>query len=209
MKRICVFCGSSPGNNSKYTTSARKLGGTLTEGDITLIYGGSNIGLMGEIANAMIRRNGNVIGIIPQVLVEKEVAFNHLQDLRIVNSMHERKALMAELADGFISMPGGFGTLEETIEMLTWTQLGIHEKPIGLLNVEGYFDRLCEFIDHMVSEGFLVQGFRDMVLMDANPDGLLDKIINFSPHQIDKWWVDRKKDKRSEVQKLRVQGLEK
>jgi predicted Rossmann-fold nucleotide-binding protein len=142
------------------------LGETLTECDITLIYGGSNIGLMGEIANSMIRRNGKVIGIIPQVLVEKEVAFTHLQDLRIVNSMHERKALMAELADGFISMPGG---------------------------VEGYFDRLCEFIDHMVSEGFLVQGFRDMVLMDANPDGLLDKMIKFSPPQIDKWWVDKKR----------------
>jgi uncharacterized protein (TIGR00730 family) len=168
------------------------LGETLTEREITLIYGGSNIGLMGEIANSMIRRNGKVIGIIPQVLVEKEVAFTHLQDLRIVNSMHERKALMAKLADGFISMPGGFGTLEETIEMLTWTQLGIHEKPLGLLNVEGYFDHLCEFIDHMVSEGFLVRGFRDMVLMDDNPDDLLDKMFNFSPPQIDKWWVDRK-----------------
>jgi len=193
LKRICVFCGSSPGNNSKYTKSARKLGETLTEREITLIYGGSNIGLMGEIANSMIRRNGKVIGIIPQVLVEKEVAFTHLQDLRIVNSMHERKALMAKLADGFISMPGGFGTLEETIEMLTWTQLGIHKKPIGLLNVEGYFDRLCEFIDHMVSENFLVQGFRDMVLMDANPDGLLEKMLKFSPPQIDKWWVDKKR----------------
>ena len=136
------------------------MGETLTEGDLTLIYGGSNVGLMGEIANSMIRRSGNVIGIIPQVLVEKEVAFTHLQDLRIVNSMHERKAMMAELADGFISMPGGFGTLEETIEMLTWTQLGIHEKPLGLLNVEGYFDRLCEFIDHMVSEGFFDAGIQ-------------------------------------------------
>jgi uncharacterized protein (TIGR00730 family) len=168
------------------------LGETLTESEITLIYGGSNIGLMGEIANSMIHRNGNVIGIIPQVLVEKEVAFTHLQDLRIVNSMHERKALMAELADGFITMPGGFGTLEETIEMLTWTQLGIHKKPIGLLNVEGYFDRLLEFIDHMVSEGFLVQGFRDMVLLDDDPDGLLEKMIKFSPPQIDKWWEDKK-----------------
>jgi len=192
LKRICVFCGSSPGNNSKYAKSARKLGETLAESEITLIYGGSNIGLMGEIANSMICRNGNVIGIIPQILVEKEVAFTHLQDLRIVNSMHERKALMAELADGFISMPGGFGTLEETIEMLTWTQLGIHEKPLGLLNVEGYFDRLCEFIDHMVSEGFLVQGFREMILMDDSPDGLLDKMIQFSPPQIDKWWVDKR-----------------
>jgi uncharacterized protein (TIGR00730 family) len=192
LKQICVFCGSSSGNNSLYLKTARKLGEILTDSGITLIYGGSNVGLMGEIANAMIRKKGNVIGIIPQVLVEKEVAFTHLQDLRIVNSMHERKALMAETADGFISMPGGFGTLEETIEMLTWTQLGIHEKPIGLLNVAGYFDRLCQFIDHMVSEGFLVQGFRDMVLMDDNPEGLLDKMINFSPPQIDKWWVDKK-----------------
>ena len=195
LKRICVFCGSSAGTNSKYIKSARTLGETLTECDITLVYGGSNIGLMGEIAHSMIRRNGNVIGIIPQVLVAKEVAFTNLQDLRIVNSMHERKALMAELADGFISMPGGFGTLEETIEMLTWTQLGIHAKPLGLLNVAGYFDHLLEFIDHMVSEGFLVQGFRDMVLMDDNPAGLLDKMIKFSPPQIDKWWVDKKAGK--------------
>ena len=191
LKRICVFCGSSSGNNSKYAKSARNLGATLAEQDVTLVYGGSNIGLMGEIANSMIDRNGNVIGIIPQVLVDKEVAFTHLQDLRVVNSMHERKALMAELADGFISMPGGFGTLEETIEMLTWTQLGIHEKPIGLFNIEGYFDRLCGFIDHMVLEGFLVQGFRDMLLMDHQPDGLLDKMIKFRPPQIDKWWKDK------------------
>ena len=191
MKRICVFCGSSAGNNSKYVKSARKLGETLTECGITLIYGGSNVGLMGEIANAMIGKNGHVIGIIPKVLVDKEVAFTNLKDLRIVDSMHERKALMAKLADGFISMPGGFGTLEETIEMLTWTQLGIHEKPLGLLNVEGYFEHLLEFIDHMVSEGFLVQGFRDMVLEDDNPAGLLDKMVKFSPPQIDKWWVDK------------------
>ena len=160
LKKICVFCGSSAGNNSKYVKSAIKLGETLAESGITLVYGGSNVGLMGEIANSVIRRNGNVIGIIPQVLVEKEVAFAKLQDLRIVNSMHERKALMAKLADGFISMPGGFGTLEETIEMLTWTQLGIHEKPLGLLNIEAYFEHLLEFISHMVSEGFLVQETR-------------------------------------------------
>jgi uncharacterized protein (TIGR00730 family) len=196
LKRICVFCGSSPGKNSRYSKAARQLGEILTDGGITLVYGGSNVGLMGEIANAMIRKNGDVIGVIPRVLVEKEVAFTHLQDLRVVNSMHERKAMMAELADGFISMPGGFGTLEETIEMLTWTQLGIHEKPLGLLNVAGYFDRLCQFIDHMVSEGFLVQGFRDMVLMDGNPDGLLEKMLNFSPPQIDRWWLDKKEKNR-------------
>jgi len=167
------------------------LGETLTECGITLIYGGSNVGLMGEIANAMIGKNGNVVGIIPKVLVEKEVAFTNLKDLRIVDSMHERKALMAKLAGGFIAMPGGFGTLEETIEMLTWTQLGIHEKPLGLLNVEGYFGHLLEFIDHMVSEGFLVQGFRDMVLEDDNPAGLLDKMVKFSAPQIDKWWVEK------------------
>ena len=175
------------------------MGEILADGGITLIYGGSNVGLMGEIANAMIRRDGNVIGIIPQVLVEKEVAFTHLQDLRVVNSMHERKAMMAEMADGFISMPGGFGTLEETIEMLTWTQLGIHEKPLGLLNIEGYFDRLCEFIDHMVAEGFLVQGFRDMILIDHDPESLIDKMIHFSPPQIDKWWVDKRKNKTLKV----------
>jgi uncharacterized protein (TIGR00730 family) len=195
LKRICVFCGSSPGSNSKYKESAARLGDTLTECGITLIYGGSNIGLMGEIANAMIRKNGNVIGVIPRVLVEKEVAFTKLQDLRVVASMHERKALMADMADGFISMPGGFGTLEETIEMLTWTQLGIHEKPIGLMNVDGYFDRLFDFIDHMVSEGFLVEDFRNMVLMDENPGDLLEKMTKFAPPQIDKWWMDKKEYK--------------
>ncbi|NNL77650.1 MAG: TIGR00730 family Rossman fold protein [Desulfobacterales bacterium] len=193
MKRICVFCGSSSGNSSKYKKSARKLGETFAKCGITLIYGGSNIGLMGEIANAMIRQKGNVIGIIPRVLVEKEVAYTKLQDLRIVDSMHERKALMAEMADGFISMPGGFGTLEETIEMLTWTQLGIHEKPIGLLNVAGYFDGLLDFIGHMVAEGFLVKDFRDMVLLDSNPAKLLEKMMDFASPQIDKWWVEKNK----------------
>ena len=192
MKRICVFCGSSPGNNSRYKKFAGKLGETFTKYGITLIYVGSNIGLMGEIANSVIRKKGNVIGIIPRVLVEKEVAFTELQDLRIVDSMHERKALMAEMADGFISMPGGFGTLEETIEMLTWTQLGIQEKPIGLLNVDGYFDHLLDFIDHMVLEGFLVKDFKDMVLMDADPAKLLDRMMNFTPPQIDKWWIEKK-----------------
>jgi uncharacterized protein (TIGR00730 family) len=156
-----------------------------------MIYGGSNVGLMGEIANAMIRRKGEVIGIIPKVLVEKEVAFTKLQDLRVVDSMHARKALMAELADGFISMPGGFGTLEETIEMLTWTQLGIHRKPIGLLNVGGYFNRLYDFVDHMVSEGFLAAEFRNMLMMDENPISLLEKMAKFAPPQIDKWWLDK------------------
>jgi uncharacterized protein (TIGR00730 family) len=195
LKRICVFCGSSAGSNPKYKESAVKLGDTLTECGVTLIYGGSNIGLMGEIANAMIRKSGNVIGVIPRVLVEKEVAFTKLQDLRIVDSMHERKALMAKMADGFISMPGGFGTLEETIEMLTWTQLGIHEKPIGLMNIDGYFDRLFDFIDHMVSEGFLAEDFRDMVLMDENPVDLLEKMTKFAPPQVDRWWVDKKENK--------------
>ena len=192
LKRICVFCGSSPGKNSKYRKFANKLGETFIKYGITLIYGGSNIGLMGEIANTIIHQKGNVIGIIPRVLVEKEVAFTELQDLRVVDSMHERKALMAEMADGFISMPGGFGTLEETIEMLTWTQLGIHEKPIGLLNVEGYFDHLLDFIDHMVLEGFLAKDFKDMVLLDADPAKLLDKMMNFAPPQIDKWWIEKK-----------------
>ena len=172
--------------------AARKLGEILADRDITLVYGGSNVGLMGEIATCMLRSHCRVIGVIPKILVEKEVAFTHLQDLRIVDSMHERKALMSDLADGFISLPGGFGTLEETIEMLTWTQLGIHKKPLGLLNVEDYFGHLLGFIDHMVAEGFLVQEFRDMVLSDDHPTGLLDKMIEFSPPGIDKWWLDKK-----------------
>ena len=187
LKRICVFCGSSPGHNSTYQECAKQLGLVLAEKKMTLVYGGSNIGLMGQIAKSVVRNGGRVIGVIPRLLVEKEVAFKELSDLRIVDSMHERKATMEKLSDGFIAMPGGFGTLEETIEMLTWAQLKIHRKPIGLLNVEDYFERLYGFFSHMVAEGFLAEDHRNMVIIEENPARLLEKMENFTPLSVSKW----------------------
>ena len=187
LKRICVFCGSSPGHNSTYQKYAKQLGIILAEKKMTLVYGGSNIGLMGQIAKSVVRNGGRVIGVIPRLLVEKEVAFEELSDLRIVDSMHERKATMEKLSDGFIAMPGGFGTLEETIEMLTWAQLKIHRKPIGLLNVEDYFERLYGFFSHMVAEGFLAEDHRNMVIIEENPVMLLEKLKNFTPLSVSKW----------------------
>lgn len=187
LERICVFCGSSPGHNSTYQEYAKQLGLVLAEKKMTLVYGGSNIGLMGQIAKSVVRNGGRVIGVIPRLLVEKEVAFEELSDLRIVDSMHERKATMEKLSDGFIAMPGGFGTLEETIEMLTWAQLKIHRKPIGLLNVEDYFERLYGFFSHMVAEGFLAEDHRNMVIIEENPATLLEKMENFTPLSVSKW----------------------
>ena len=147
MKSICVFCGSSTGSNSKYVAAARQLGELIAQKKMSLVYGGGNVGLMGEIANSVLENRGEVIGVIPQFLVEKELVHDKLTELRIVESMHERKAMMAELADGFVAMPGGFGTLEETVEVLTWAQLGLHRKPVGLLNVEKYFNFLIISLD--------------------------------------------------------------
>ena len=187
MKSICVFCGSSTGNNSKYVTAARQLGALIARKNITLVYGGGNVGLMGEIANSVLDNKGEVIGVIPQFLVEKELVHDNLSELRIVESMHERKAMMAELADGFVAMPGGFGTLEETVEVLTWAQLGLHRKPIGLLNVEKYFNFLYEFFKHMVIEKFLHTEYKDMILIKENATELIDSLIGFQLPEIDKW----------------------
>ncbi len=187
MRRICVFCGSSSGRNSAYQRAAVELGRLLAARELTLIYGGANIGLMGEIARSVIRHGGQAIGVIPQFLVEKELVYRDLSDIKVVSSMHDRKALMADLADAFIAMPGGYGTLEETVEVLTWTQLGLHRKPIGLLNVEHYFDYLDLFIDHMVTEGFLSREYMDMVLIDNGPAALLDSLTTFKLPALDKW----------------------
>ena len=170
MKTICVFCGSSSGNNSKYVAAAKQLGQLIAQNNMTLVYGGGNVGLMGEIANSVLNNKG-----------EK------LSEVRIVESMHERKAMMAELADGFVALPGGFGTLEETIEVLTWTQLGLHQKPIGLLNVENYFDYLYEFFRHMVREKFLHTEYKDMILIKENASEMLNSLIGFQLPEIDKW----------------------
>ncbi len=187
MKTVCVFCGSSTGNNSQYSAAARHLGKLLAERKMTLVYGGGNIGLMGEIANSVLGHDGKAIGVIPQFLVEKELVHEALSEVRIVDSMHERKAMMAELADGFIALPGGFGTLEETVEVLTWAQLGLHGKPIGLLNVANYFNCLHEFFKHMVDEEFLHPEYKDMILINDDAAELLAGLAGFQLPRVDKW----------------------
>jgi uncharacterized protein (TIGR00730 family) len=190
MKRVCVFCGSSPGANSEYAELARQLGGILARRGLGLVYGGGNVGLMGRLADAVLKQGGHVIGVIPQSLVDLEVAHPGLPDLRVVASMHERKALMADLADGFIALPGGIGTLEEFCEILTWAQLGLHHKPCGLINVAGYFDHLMAFLDHAVSERFFRREHRSMVIVESDPHKLLDLFETYRPPQLEKW-IDR------------------
>lgn len=190
MKRICVFCGSSPGSGPEYLDSAKQLGYTLASKNIGLVYGGARVGIMRKIAESVVEKGGEVIGVIPKGLVEKEVAFTGLADLRVVGSMHERKALMADLSDGFIALPGGLGTIEEFFEVVTWAQLGIHSKPCGLLNVKQYFTRLLDFLDFTVTEKFVEMEHRSMILVDENPGKLLQKFESYHPPGIDKAkWV--------------------
>ncbi len=186
MKRICVFCGSSPGFGTEYIKAAENLGHFLAERKIELVYGGAGIGIMGALADAVIGENGRVTGVIPQKLVEKEVAHSGLSDLRVVDSMHERKALMAELSDGFIALPGGLGTIEEFFEVLTWGQLGIHKKPCGLLDVNGYFRKLTGFLDHAVEQRFVEPEHRNMLQIEKNPEKLLEKFDLYIHPEIDK-----------------------
>ncbi len=186
MKRICVFCGSSAGLRPEYSQAAVKLGEELVRNDIALVYGGGRVGLMGKIAQVVLKCGGDVTGVIPNALAEREVAYTELTDLRIVSSMHERKALMAELSDGFIALPGGLGTIEELFEVLTWGQLSIHNKPCGLLNIEGYFDKLIEFVDHSVREKFIAREHRNMILTDNSAIGILRQFNQYQPPQIDK-----------------------
>jgi uncharacterized protein (TIGR00730 family) len=186
MNRICVFCGSSPGARPEYLQAAAQLGQALASKSIGLVYGGAKVGAMGQIANAALASGGEVIGVIPEQLVEKEVAFTDLANLHVVGSMHERKALMVELSDGFIALPGGFGTFEEFFEVLTWAQLGLHRKPCGFLNVCGYFDQLIAFLDHAMDQQFLRTEYRAMVLVDEDPEGLLAQFAAYQPPAIDK-----------------------
>ncbi|MCD4749341.1 MAG: TIGR00730 family Rossman fold protein [Thermoanaerobaculales bacterium] len=186
MNRICVFCGSSPGTRPEYLQAAEALGRECVRRDLGLVYGGASVGLMGRLAETVLTSGGNVIGVIPFSLVEREVALSDLSDLRVVGSMHERKALMAELSDGFVALPGGLGTIEEFFEVLTWTQLGIHEKPCGLLNVSGYFDSLVEFLDHAVEQQFIRPENRSMVLVDKDPRPLLDMFESYEQPTFDK-----------------------
>lgn len=195
MKRICVFCGSSSGTRPVYRSAAQALGRTLAERGLELVYGGGNVGLMGTVADACLAAGGQVIGVIPQALMGKEVAGRHLEHrqltrLEVVDSMHTRKARMAELADGFIALPGGFGTFEEFCEIITWGQLGFHTKPCGLLNVEGYYDALLGLFDHAVEEGFLRQENRQLVLTAQEPEALLAAMGRYQAEPVTKWIKD-------------------
>jgi len=178
-RRICVFCGSSVGARPAYADSARTMGSVLAKRGIGLVYGGGRLGLMGIVADAALAAGGEVIGVIPQAMVEQERAHATLTELRVVASMHDRKAAMSDLADAFIALPGGYGTLEEFCEVLTWTQLGLQRKPCGILNVEGYFDHLLKLFDHAVTERFLRPGHRALVLADHDAASLVDRLERF------------------------------
>jgi uncharacterized protein (TIGR00730 family) len=181
LRSICVFCGSSVGLRPEYATAATAFGRLLAERGIRVIYGGGNVGMMGLLANAALAAGGEVIGVIPQMLVDRELAHRRLTDLRIVTSMHERKALMAELSDAFVALPGGLGTYEELCEVLTWAQLGIHHKPCGCLNILGYFDSLAKLLDDAVTEGFLRPDQRTNLILADRPDKLLTLLAQRQP----------------------------
>ena len=187
MKRIAVFCGSSSGTETVFEKEAQTLGQTLAKENIDLVYGGANVGLMGALANATLSGGGNVIGVIPTFLKSKEIAHLGLTELHIVASMHERKTKMNDLCDGAIALPGGFGTLEELFEMLTWGQLGLHQKPVGLLNVNGFYDELIQLMDTMVEKGFLKEVYRKLVLISNNPNDLLAQMRTYEAPKVGKW----------------------
>lgn len=191
MKRICVYCGSSPGFNPAYMEMAKKLGEVLIENQYELVYGGADVGLMGEVANAVLESGGVVHGIIPEFFADK-VSHKGLNNqanskLHIAGSMHERKEMMFNLSDAFIALPGGIGTLEELSELMTWSGLGMHSKPCGLINVDGYYDLFFSFMDNVVSQGFMKQEHRDMLLSASSPEDLLEQMIAYKAPLIDKW----------------------
>jgi hypothetical protein len=187
MRRICVFCGSNAGARSEYAEAARALAAVLVERKLGIVYGGGNVGMMGVLADAALERGGEVTGVIPRTLVDKEVAHRGVTELLIVETMHERKARMNDLSDAFIALPGGFGTLDEFFEVLTWSQLGFHGKPCALLNVAGYYDRMLAMLDHAVAERFLRPAHRELVIADTDPSRLLQRLSALSPAPKGKW----------------------
>lgn len=186
-RRVCVFCGSSPGLRASYVEAAISLARHLVTQDIGIVYGGGRVGLMGALADAALEAGGDVIGVIPQALVDKEVSHRGLADLRVVGSMHERKALMNDLSDAFIALPGGFGTLEEFFEVVTWAQLGLHRKPCGLLNVDGYFNTLLAFLNHATDEQFVKPIHRGAIVADAVPELLIERVLSHELPVVEKW----------------------
>ena len=187
LRRVTVFCGSNPGTDPAFADAARSLGAELAARDIGLVYGGGKVGLMGVLADAVLAAGGTVTGIIPQDLWDREVGHGGLSELLVVGSMHERKLAMADRADGFIALPGGVGTFEELFEVLTWTQLGIHDKPVGLLDVANFYTPLLTFLDSAVAAGFLRAGHRDILQASSDPQEILDRLATWQPVTIEKW----------------------
>jgi len=187
MKAVCVFCGSSGGLRDTYAKAARRMGAEVSRRGIRLIYGGGKVGLMGEVAGAALAGGGEVVGVIPRALLEKEISHEGISELHVVGSMHERKKLMADLSDGFVALPGGYGTFEEFLEVLSWAQLSIHEKPCGLLDVDGFYEPLSALFDKAVEEGFVQPGHRSLVLKEEDPGRLLDVMDRYEPPETKKW----------------------
>jgi len=187
MKSICVFCGSSFGRRGTYAEAAHATGTAIAQAGLTLVYGGASVGLMGVVADAALAAGGKVVGVLPKVLEEKEIGHKGLTALHIVDSMHERKALMADLSDAFLALPGGAGTMEEIFEIWTWGQLGLHTKPCGFLNTHGFYDGLIGFFDHQTDEGFMKPVMREMVKVGATPESLIDKFADYVPPATPKW----------------------
>ena len=187
LNAICMYCGSNIGRRSSYAAAARGLADALIERDIALVYGGASVGMMGALADTVLASGGRAIGVIPESLARKELAHADLSELHVTSSMHERKALMAELADGFIALPGGIGTLEELFEIWTWAQLGLHTKPCGLLNVDGYFDSLLDFLDHTVAAQFVRPDHRSLLFAETTPGALLDGFVTYEAPSVPKW----------------------
>lgn len=190
LKNICIYCGSSSGRLPAYAEAARALAHSLANRNIGLVYGGASVGIMGVVADQLLQLGGKAVGVIPEALVRKEVAHHHLTELHVTQSMHERKMLMAELSDAFIALPGGLGTLEELFEIWTWAQLGIHDKPCGLLNTDGYYDPLIAFLEHATTEQFVSRTHRSMLLVEREADVLLDRFADYRPPVVAKW-VDK------------------
>jgi uncharacterized protein (TIGR00730 family) len=187
MKSICVYCGSSPGKMSEYSAAGRTLGRELVKRGLGLVYGGASVGIMGAVADAVLQEGGSVTGVIPKSLAKKEIAHHGLDELLVVDSMHDRKAKMAELSSGFVALPGGWGTLEEIFEVLTWAQLGFHDKPCGLLNICGYYDNLGVFLEHAMEQGFVREAYRPMIMIEDQATVLLDRFASYQAPKVKKW----------------------
>jgi uncharacterized protein (TIGR00730 family) len=191
VRRVCVFCGSSPGARPAYAAAAEEFARLLVAEGVGVVYGGGAVGLMGRLADTVLAEGGEAIGVIPEALMAREIGHSGLSELRVVGSMHERKALMADLADAFVALPGGLGTVEELFEVYTWAQLGLHRKPCGLLDVEGYYEGIVGFLAHAVEERFLPEEHRAMLIVEREPRAMLERLKRFEPEAVAPKWIDR------------------